>query len=70
MNRLLLNCIFDQGMMPQSRRAIYRATAKALASLHSADVDAIGLGKFGRRDNYCKRQVHEFLEDFCVSDAY
>ena len=52
---------FNQGVAPESRREIYRAIAKALASLHSADVDAIGLGKYGRRENYCKRQVHEFV---------
>lgn len=49
-----------QGVAPKRRKLIYRATAMALASLHSADIDAIGLGKYGRRDNYCKRQVHKF----------
>lgn len=56
-------------MAPQRRRAIYWATAKALASLHSVDVNAIGLGKYGRMDNYCKRQVHEFSLDFIISDT-
>lgn len=60
----MLSCVvalFDQGVEPASRRAIYQATAKVLASLHSADFDAIGLGKYGRRENYCKRQVHANL---------
>lgn len=35
------------GLAPNRRRQIYSATAKALASLHSADVDVIGLGKYG-----------------------
>ncbi|KAL8121549.1 hypothetical protein AgCh_018330 [Apium graveolens] len=48
-------------------RAIYSATAKALASLHSADVDAIGLGKYGRRDNYCKRQVDRWAKQYLAS---
>ena len=48
-------------MPPERRRAIYRATAKTLASIHSANVDMIGLGKYGRRDNYCRRQVLEFF---------
>lgn len=52
---------FHQGVAPERRREIYQATAKALASLHAADVEAIGLGKYGRRDNYCKRQVHEIF---------
>lgn len=49
--------MIDQGVAPERRRAIYQATAKTLASLHSANVDAIGLGKYGYRENYCKRQV-------------
>lgn len=39
------------------RKAIYSAIAKTLASLHRVDVDTIGLQIFGRRENYCKRQV-------------
>ena len=51
---------FIQGLAPERREAIYRETAKVLAALHSVDVDAIGLGKYGRRKNYCKRQVGGF----------
>lgn len=50
-------------MAPNRRKSIYSATAKALASLHTADVDAIGLGNYGQRENYCKRQVCDL---FCV----
>ncbi|GER27674.1 acyl-CoA dehydrogenase-related [Striga asiatica] len=46
-----------QGVEPRRRSAIYRATAKALASLHSADVDSIGLRTYGKPNNYCKRQA-------------
>ncbi|KAF8038264.1 hypothetical protein BT93_B0960 [Corymbia citriodora subsp. variegata] len=55
------------GVLPGSRRAIYGATAKALASLHSANVDAIGLGKFGRKDSYCKRQVERWAKQYIAS---
>ncbi|XP_010524721.1 PREDICTED: probable acyl-CoA dehydrogenase IBR3 isoform X2 [Tarenaya hassleriana] len=54
---------------PERRRAIYRATAKALAFLHSADVDAIGLGKYGRRDNYCKRQIERWFKQYLASTS-
>ena len=47
-----------QGVAPERRRAIYLETAKTLASLHSANVDSIGLGKYGRCNDYCKRQVN------------
>ncbi|KAL6293108.1 hypothetical protein ACE6H2_001250 [Prunus campanulata] len=52
---------------PEKRTVLYQATAKALASLHSADVDAIGLGKYGRRNNYCKRQVERWAKQYVAS---
>ncbi|KAL8483878.1 hypothetical protein ACS0TY_026530 [Phlomoides rotata] len=43
----LEGCIFLDPLLPNveptQRRTIYRATAKALTSLHFADVDVIGL---------------------------
>ncbi|KAI5008895.1 hypothetical protein ZWY2020_009943 [Hordeum vulgare] len=38
------------------RRNIYLAAAKTLAAVHKIDATAVGLHKYGRRDNYCKRQ--------------
>ncbi|KAI3459252.1 hypothetical protein Pfo_015915 [Paulownia fortunei] len=55
------------GVEPRQRSAIYHATAKALASLHSADVDAIGLRSFGKPNNYCKRQVERWAKQYLVS---
>ncbi|KAK6913737.1 Aminoglycoside phosphotransferase [Dillenia turbinata] len=55
------------GVNPRRRRAIYLETARTLAKLHSADVDAIGLGKYGRRDNYCKRQVERWAKQYAAS---
>lgn len=62
-----LSVSLDQGINPEQRKSISSATAKTLASLHRVDVDAIGLQKFGRRDNYCKRQVCEFREELIYS---
>uniref|UniRef100_A0A2P2LE15 Uncharacterized protein MANES_03G198800 n=2 Tax=Rhizophora mucronata TaxID=61149 RepID=A0A2P2LE15_RHIMU len=55
------------GVAPESRRKIYQETARALAALHSANVDAIGLGNYGRRDNYCKRQVDRWTKQYIAS---
>ncbi|KAF2289147.1 hypothetical protein GH714_029112 [Hevea brasiliensis] len=55
------------GVAPGRRGAMYRETARALAALHSVDVDAIGLGKYGRRDNYCKRQVDRWTKQYIAS---
>lgn len=58
-----------QGMAPERRRAIYLETAKALASLHSANVDSIGLGKYGRRNDYCKRQIERWAKQYIASTS-
>ncbi|XP_051129616.1 probable acyl-CoA dehydrogenase IBR3 [Andrographis paniculata] len=55
------------GVPPRQRRALYLATAKALASLHSADVNAVGLSNYGKPNNYCKRQVERWGKQYLVS---
>lgn len=50
---------YAQGMDSKGRRAIYGAMAEVLAAIHLADVDAIGLSRYGRKENYCKRQVRD-----------
>ncbi|KAK4748460.1 hypothetical protein SAY87_015046 [Trapa incisa] len=55
------------GLSPKKRRAIYGATAQVLATLHSTNVDSIGLGKYGRRDNYCKRQIERWTKQYIAS---
>ncbi|XP_009616534.1 putative acyl-CoA dehydrogenase IBR3 [Nicotiana tabacum] len=54
-------------VQPERRRVIYRAVAQALAVLHSADVDAIGLGNYGKRTDYCKRQVERWAKQYLLS---
>lgn len=52
---------------PKQRRAIYLATTKTLAAIHNVDVDAVGLGHYGRRENYCKRQVERWAKQYLAS---
>ncbi|MCO5564561.1 hypothetical protein L7F22_018225 [Adiantum nelumboides] len=54
-------------MSLEDRSAVYRAMAKTLASIHTADVDAIGLGKYGRREDYCRRQVDRWAQQYLAS---
>jgi len=44
------------------RRRIGDNLATTLALLHATDVDAVGLGKFGRREGYIERQVRRWSE--------
>lgn len=57
------------GISPESRRAIYRETAKTLAALHSANVDSIGLGNYGRHNDYCKRQIERWAKQYVASTS-
>ncbi|KAK4338887.1 hypothetical protein RND71_040349 [Anisodus tanguticus] len=52
---------------PERRRVIYRAVAQALAVLHSVDVDTVGLGNYGKRTDYCKRQVERWAKQYLLS---
>ena len=45
---------------PDARRGAGHDLVDALAELHAVDVDAAGLGDFGRPDGYLERQVRRF----------
>jgi acyl-CoA dehydrogenase len=57
--RLFLNPSLPE-LKPEERCAIYWAMAETLAAIHLVDVDSIGLGRYGRREDYCKRQVRPY----------
>eukprot|EP00252_Welwitschia_mirabilis_P008884 TRINITY_DN21132_c0_g1_i1.p1 TRINITY_DN21132_c0_g1~~TRINITY_DN21132_c0_g1_i1.p1 ORF type:complete len:833 (+),score=156.89 TRINITY_DN21132_c0_g1_i1:185-2683(+) len=58
------------GIDPKQRRAIYLSIAKTLAAIHNVDVDAVGLGNYGNRENYCKRQVERWAKQYLASTGY
>lgn len=41
----------------ETRQAMSKSIVEALAVVHSVDVDAVGLGDLGRRENYIERQL-------------
>ncbi|XP_078439909.1 acyl-CoA dehydrogenase-like protein isoform X2 [Wolffia australiana] len=55
------------GVPRERKRKLYEAASKTLAALHKVNVDAIGLGNFGRRDNYCKRQIDRWERQYLLS---
>ncbi|KAL3678875.1 hypothetical protein R1sor_021831 [Riccia sorocarpa] len=66
--RLFLNPSLPE-LDPAQRRAIYSAMCSTLAAIHKVDADAVGLGQFGRRENYCKRQVITWARQYQASTA-
>jgi aminoglycoside phosphotransferase (APT) family kinase protein len=61
------------GSMPNSnpaeRRAIYEAMIDTLAALHTIDVDAAGLGDYGKPGNYFGRQVERWTRQYRASET-
>ncbi|KAJ8528805.1 hypothetical protein K7X08_030449 [Anisodus acutangulus] len=57
----------SQDVPPERRRVIYRDVAQALVVLHSVYVDIVGLGNYGKRTDYCKRQVERWAKQYLLS---
>ncbi|EBA10616.1 phosphotransferase [Roseobacter sp. CCS2] len=49
------------------RSAIYDAMNRALAALHDVDVDAVGLGDYGKPGNYFARQLERWRSQYLAS---
>ncbi len=56
--------IAEQVLAPEGRHRAGMSLADTLAALHAVDVDAVGLGDFGRRDGYIERQLHRWIGQF------
>ena len=54
---------------PAERAAVYDAMNATLARLHSFDPAAIGLGDFGRGENYVARQVERWSKQYRASET-
>ena len=54
-------------MSPTQRHAIYMEMCRVLASLHSVDVDAVGLEDFGRPGDYFARQINRWTQQYIAS---
>jgi len=65
--------IFWEPAMPEvgarERAAIYAAANATLARLHSLDPVALGLGDFGRGENYVARQVDRWTKQYRASET-
>jgi aminoglycoside phosphotransferase (APT) family kinase protein len=65
--------VFWEPDMPQSnpaeRAAVYDAMNATLARLHGFDPKTIGLGEFGRGENYVARQVDRWSKQYRASET-
>ena len=66
--------IFWDPALPEARdnderAAIYDAMNATLAALHDVDVEAVGLGDFGRPGNYFERQLARWTSQYRASET-
>lgn len=52
------------GVAPHDRRAMYDSMGATMASLHSLDFRAVGLGDYGRPGNYFARQLSRWSQQW------
>jgi aminoglycoside phosphotransferase (APT) family kinase protein len=57
------------GSNPAERAAVYDAMNATIARLHSFDPAAIGLGDFGKGENYVARQVERWSKQYRASET-
>jgi aminoglycoside phosphotransferase (APT) family kinase protein len=54
----------EQVLGEKERRAAGESLVDVLAEIHAVDVDAVGLGDFGRREGYIERQLKRWHSQF------
>ncbi len=54
---------------PDERRAIYNAMIDTMADLHMTDPSSIGMGDFGKPDDYCARQIARWTKQYKLSET-
>src|SRR5205807_140080 len=57
------------GFSAQDRAAAYDDFGDILARLHQVDVDAIGLGDYGRPGDYIDRQLGRFTKQYRAAES-
>ncbi|AKM06280.1 phosphotransferase family protein [Pelagerythrobacter marensis] len=54
---------------PDQRREIYHAMIDTIADLHLKDPQAIGMGDFGKPNDYCARQIARWAKQYRLSET-
>ncbi|XP_068750115.1 acyl-CoA dehydrogenase family member 10-like [Montipora capricornis] len=58
------------GMTVDERKEIYHAMNETLFKIHNVDIDAVGLGDFGKRGNYVRRQTERWAKQYEASKTH
>jgi aminoglycoside phosphotransferase (APT) family kinase protein len=67
--RILWDPLLPEAADNSERAAIYDAMNETMAALHNVDVQAVGLGDFGRPGNYFERQLGRWSKQYRASET-
>jgi aminoglycoside phosphotransferase (APT) family kinase protein len=67
--RILWDPALPEASGNEERSAIYDAMNKTLAALHDVDIEAVGLGDFGRPGSYFERQLGRWTSQYRASET-
>ncbi|MBZ9700106.1 MULTISPECIES: phosphotransferase family protein [unclassified Mesorhizobium] len=67
--RIFWNPALPEARDNGERAAIYDAMNATLAALHGVDIEAVGLGDFGRPGNYFERQLARWTSQYRASET-
>ena len=62
--RVVRNRTHAAALAPEVRRAASASIAETLAHIHAVNVDEVGLGDLGRKEDYIARQLRRWLRQF------
>lgn len=57
------------GLSAAQRPALFDAQMRTLAALHAVDVDAVGLGDYGKRGGYVARQIKRWSQQYRATET-
>jgi aminoglycoside phosphotransferase (APT) family kinase protein len=67
--RVLWDPLVEEAADNAERAAVYDAMNQTLATLHNVDIEAVGLGDFGRPGNYFERQLGRWSKQYRASET-
>lgn len=66
--RVLWDPVLEE-LDPEQRTAHYDEMNRVMAALHNVDVEAVGLGDYGKPGNYFERQINRWTKQYRASET-
>jgi aminoglycoside phosphotransferase (APT) family kinase protein len=67
--RVLRDPLLSELANAGERRAYFKDFYRVMATMHNVDIDAVGLGEFGRKGQYIERQISRWSKQYVASQT-